>query len=144
MNQDIMERMLISSMFKEFRKSAIVKGSTLLKNLDRLSSKIQASDFIVVDEENKYKGTISLRKNRLTDEYENLVDNLITIDDVAELTPTVRPQESLGKALKYIVDYDVDKVAVLDSDDSVLGYLRYIDLFRMYHEEIKNHSRIKE
>lgn len=143
MNQDIMERMLISEVFKEFRKLAIVKGSTLLKNLDNLSSKIQASDFIVIDEENKYKGTISLRKHRLTDEYENLVDNLITIDDVSESTPTVTVHDSLGKALKCIVDYDIDKVAVLDSNNSVLGYLRYIDLFRMYHEEIKNHSRIK-
>ncbi|WCL50077.1 chloride channel protein [Leptospira sp. GIMC2001] len=142
MNQDIMERIEISKMFKEFRKIAIVQESTLLRDLEKSSSKIQASDYIITNSTKKYVGSVSLRKHRLSVEYDHLIDQLITVADLAEQVPSVSPNQTLGQALKIIVDYDIDKVAVVDSNSILLGYLRYIDLFKAYHEEIKNHSRI--
>lgn len=142
MNQDIMERLKISKYFKEFRTKAIVSQSMRLKDLEKNSHKIQASDYIVVDEDHAYAGTISLRKHRMQEEeYHDLLDNLITLEDVTSKTPFVVPDDTLGKALKIIIQEDIDKVAILDDTHKVLGYLRYIDLLNAYHNEIKMNSK---
>lgn len=142
MNQDIMERLKIGDYSEIFRTKAIVKQSLRLKDLDKLATKIQASDFIVLDENKKYAGTVSLRKVRLTEEEdEALLDNLLAIEDLADMTPSVSPEDSMSQAMRVIVEYDLDKIAIVDKDDSVLGYMRYIDLINAYHEEIKQHSR---
>jgi CIC family chloride channel protein len=53
----------------------------------------------------------------------------------------VVPDDTLGKALKIIIQEDIDKVAILDDTHKVLGYLRYIDLLNAYHNEIKMNSK---
>lgn len=141
MNQDIMERLLISNYFQEFRKFAVVPESMRLRDLEKKSHSIQASDYIVTTTDGKYHGTLSLRRHRLQEEYESLLENLITLSDLSQKTPWVHPNDTLGKALKIIIQQDIDKVAVLDDDQNVLGYLRYIDLLNAYHDEIKHHSR---
>ncbi|MCC5814305.1 MAG: chloride channel protein [Leptospira sp.] len=143
MNQDIMERLKIGDSFQEYRKKAIVKQSLRMKDLDKIAVKIQASDFIVQDENKKYAGTVSLRKVKLSeDDYDVVLDNLVAIEDLSEMTPSVTPNDSMSKALKIIVENDLDKIAIVDEEQNILGYLRYIDLIKSYYEELKNHSRV--
>jgi CIC family chloride channel protein len=143
MNQDIMERLKLKSYKSELRKIAVTRENILVKDLEKSASKIHASDYIVIDKDTKYLGTISLRKFRLSEDYDHLLDNLITVEDILEPTKTVQLEDSLGTALQCILDTDIDKVAILDSENKFLGYFRYIDLFQSYQNEIKNHSRIK-
>ncbi|MEM7182221.1 MAG: chloride channel protein [Spirochaetota bacterium] len=143
MNQDAMERIKISKYFTEFRKYAIAKGGTRLSEVEEVALEIQASDFIIVDEQQNYLGAASLRRNRLNTELEEdrkALKNLITIDDVLFTMPGVSGEQTLGEALRIILNHDVDKVAVLQRT-KVIGYLRYIDILKAYHTEMRKYSR---
>jgi CIC family chloride channel protein len=141
MNQDIMDRISISKHFSEFRKFAMVTDTTLLTELQVQAPGIQASDFILTHQNNKYRGIVSLRKNRILPEYEEHLSKLITCEEIVQDVPAVTPKDTLGKGLRILLQYDVDKVAIVGDNNDCLGYLRYIDLFNAYQSEIKLYSR---
>ena len=63
---------------------------------------------------------------------------LVTVDDAAEVgVPAVGPDSSLGDALKIITECDYDKAVIVDEDRMVLGYIRYNDIFAVYHQYLK-------
>lgn len=101
---------------------------------------IQASDFILVGAGEEYKGIVSLRKNRILPEFEADLKNLITCGEIVQDVPSVCTKDTLGKALRILLEYDVDKLAIVE-DGKCLGYLRYIDLFNAYQNEVKNKQR---
>ncbi|WP_246047388.1 chloride channel protein [Leptospira ognonensis] len=141
MNQDIMDRISISKHFSEFRKFAIVSNSIPLTELQTQAPGIQASDFILTDNDQKYKGIVSLRKNRILPEYEEHLSKLITCEEIVQDVPAIKAEDTLGMGLRVMLQYDVDKVAIVNEHEDCLGYLRYIDLFRAYQSEIKLYSR---
>jgi CIC family chloride channel protein len=141
MNQDIMDRISISKHFESYRKFAIVNASTSLTDLQSKAPGIQASDFILVTANNHYRGIVSLRKNRILPEYEEHLSKLITCEEIVQDVPGVTPKDTLGTGLRILLEYDVDKVAIVGGAGECLGYLRYIDLFNAYQSEIKLYSR---
>ena len=99
-----------------------------------------ASDFILIGSNEEYKGIVSLRKNRILPEYEAELKNLITCGEIVQDVPAVSQSDTLGKALRILLEYDVDKLAIVE-DNRCLGYLRYIDLFNAYQNEVKNKNK---
>ncbi|TGN06931.1 chloride channel protein [Leptospira ilyithenensis] len=141
MNQDIMDRIKISQHFSEFRKYAVISNSLPLTELQTRAPGIQASDFVIVDQNETYKGIVSLRKNRILPEHEESLQKLIMCEDILESVPSLSPSNSLGEGLRILLQYDVDKVAVENEFKKCLGYLRYIDFFHAYQAEIRMNSR---
>lgn len=140
MNQDIMDRIRILDHFTEFRKYAMVSEHLSLTQLQTNAPGIQASDFILVGSNDEYKGIVSLRKNRILPEYEAELKNLITCGEILQDVPPVCQSDTLGKALRILLEYDVDKLAIVE-ENRCLGYLRYIDLFNAYQNEVKNKNK---
>ncbi len=140
MNQDVMDRIKIADHFSSFRKFAVIPERTLLTDLHAKAPSIQASDFVLVSENNEYKGIISLRKSRAVPEDLNSIAKLITCEELAERVKPVSPQNFLGEAIRILLDADVDKLAIVE-EGKCLGYLRYIDLIQAYQEEIRLNSR---
>lgn len=140
MNQDAMERIHISKYFSDFKKYAIITKDKLLTEVEDLALEIQESDFIIVNPDGSYFGSASLRRNRLEEENRDFLRNLITIEDVATSLPCVTTKNTLGDALKIILNHDIDKVAVL-RQNKVIGYLRYNDILKAYHTELSKYSR---
>lgn len=141
MNQDVLDRVSISQHFTEFRKFAIVSENLPLTDLQKQAVEIQASDFIVLDSKQYYKGIVSLRKNRVLPEFEDDLKYLITCHEIVQDVPPVSPRDSLGKALQILLEYDVDKLAIIDG--VCLGYLRYVDLFNAYLSEVRAKNKTK-
>ncbi|WP_108975478.1 chloride channel protein [Leptospira ryugenii] len=142
MNQDIMDRITIDKHFSEFRKFAMIQASTPLTELHTKAPGIQASDFIVVEgEKETYLGIVSLRKARIQPEDEAYLVHLITCSEICEEVPALKAKDTLGKGLRLMLQYDVDKLAMVDEDNRCLGYLRYLDFFNAYQEEIRLYSR---
>jgi CIC family chloride channel protein len=132
MNFESLENMPIEKSFHSYRNIALVHNSILLANLESLSVRVQASDFVVTDENGHYEGMISLRKVRLLDEYSH-IRNLITVGDSTDgSVPCLTPHDSLGQALRIISEREIDKVAIVDDEKKVMGYLRYIDIMSAY------------
>lgn len=137
MQLDVLNQLRIQDHFPELRNEAIVERTRLLGDMEEISFELQASDFIVVDAQRKYYGMISLKKVRITSEM-NEIRGLITVDDAADTgIATVSPDDSLARALRVITESDIDKCAVCDAEQRVLGYIRYHDIFAIYHQYLK-------
>lgn len=136
MKLDILDRMRIADHFQSFRQVAMVESDTLLADLDNRLTDQQATDFVVYDTEKKYRGIISLRKVRLSEEL-MVLRNLIQVNDAADSSiPAVTPDDHLGEALRIIMEHEVDKVAVLQGT-TVAGYLRYTDVLNRYYRAVQ-------
>ncbi len=138
MQLDILNQLRIRDEFPTLRNRAIIARSQLLGELEELSFELQASDFIVANADGTYHGVLSLKKVRLTSDMQ-AIRGLVTVDDVADTgVAAVTPDDSLARALRIITESETDKVAIVDAEEKVQGYLRYHDIFAAYHQHLKN------
>ncbi|TGL62808.1 chloride channel protein [Leptospira sarikeiensis] len=138
MNRDLLEEIRIEDIKERLRNIAVTSTSTLLSYLEEEALKINASDYIVLDEEKKYAGMISLRTNRLFLEGRDLTRNLVLVGDLTDssILP-VQLQTSLASAFKTLVDNNMDKIPVEEAGE-YLGYLRYADIISIYFEKTRS------
>ncbi|MHB8261731.1 MAG: chloride channel protein [Bacteroidia bacterium] len=131
MRVDVLDSTNLNDFFPEFRLMATVHQDWSLKQLRNHAANTQASDFVVIDNDWRYLGMISLRNIRITKE-----NKLNKLTDYIEKIPAVNSDESMGKALNLILEHDIDKAAVIEGDNYV-GYIRYRDIFEAYNTKVK-------
>ncbi|TGK21030.1 chloride channel protein [Leptospira fluminis] len=136
MNRDVLEGITVEQISSLLRNIAVVRSSVLLSELEKESMKIQASDYVVLNEKEKYLGILSLRKIRHSPESREFATNLITVGDVADsAVPAASLDQSLASVLKLLLEFDLDKIAVTTTEGKeFLGYLRYAELMKVYFE----------
>ncbi|TGK11240.1 chloride channel protein [Leptospira stimsonii] len=134
MNRDFLEEIQVKTWKNRLRTIAVARDHSLLSELEEEALKIQASDYVVLDKEDRYLGILSLRKVRHTLESRNVAGNLITVGDVTDtFAPFGKPEDSLASLLRLLIDHDLDKIAILDRE-KFMGYLRFADLMKIYFE----------
>ncbi|MDH4199113.1 MAG: chloride channel protein [Spirochaetia bacterium] len=140
-DMDVMRKIMISQFTNLLRNNAVIPEETSLQKLKIMAKKIQASDFIIVSGDSEYLGMISLKKNhpKSPDVSKN---TRRSIGELAEKIPGVTPDNTLGDALNVILEYDMDKVAVI-GHGKLLGYFRFNDVMKIYYEKIHKHEKIK-
>ena len=136
MKNDIIDQILIKNHFPEYRLLAVIKRNTTLIEALNLAADIHASDFIVVNDQLKYQGIISLRSV----DYEitkKLGETKVPVSRFMDKSvPYVTPDDKLSKALDVVMKFDVDKVAVVEGELTV-GYIRSKDIFDAYTQQLK-------
>lgn len=135
MRFDVIDATKIEDMQTQLRHLAEIKITQNLNDLLALSQKVHASDFIVINNENVFVGMISLRKIDQTSEeamwaFEHDLSKLVNPN-----IPSVDCFERLSKALKVIMQYDFDKVAIT-KNGKYLGYIRSRDIFNSYNQKM--------
>lgn len=134
MNRDFLEEIQVKTWKNRLRTIAVARDDLLLSQLEEEALKIQASDYVVLNREDKYLGILSLRKARHTLESRNVAGNLITVGDVTDTSaPYGKPEDSLASLLKILIDQDLDKIAIVE-ENRFIGYLRFADLMKIYFE----------
>ncbi|MBM9498796.1 chloride channel protein [Leptospira sp. 201903071] len=134
MNRDFLEEIQVKTWKNRLRTLAVTRDHFLLSELEEEALKIQASDYVVLDKEDRYLGILSLRKVRHTLESRNVAGNLITVGDVTDSSaPFGNPEDSLASLLRLLIDQDLDKIAIIDQEHFI-GYLRFADLMKIYFE----------
>ncbi|MCB1143709.1 MAG: chloride channel protein [Leptospiraceae bacterium] len=138
MNQDIMDKIYMKDLKTFLRHHAILRVDTSIRKLEEKASEIHASDFIVVDHMYKYFGFASLRKITHLYETREFIADLVILQEVSDTSiPSISVNDSLKTAFHSLLDKDVDKIAVVNEENVVMGYLRIADLFRIYYKYIK-------
>lgn len=141
MNRDILDEIRIREIRSSLRNIAVTRSSILLSKLEEESVKINASDYIVLDDSGKYDGMLSLRSIRLLPEGRNLTGNLILVGDVTDHSiPPVSLETSLATAFKALLENGMDKIAV-EEEGKYLGYLRYADIISLYFQRTRPTNR---
>jgi len=136
MKNDIIDQILIKNHFPEYRLLAVIKRNTTVIEALNLAADIHASDFVVVNDNLKYQGIISLRSV----DYEitkKLGETKVPVSRFMDKSvPYVTPEDKLSKALDVVMKFDVDKVAVVEGELTV-GYIRSKDIFDAYTQQLK-------
>ncbi|MFN3604171.1 MAG: chloride channel protein [Leptonema sp. (in: bacteria)] len=132
MNFNILKRIKIQEIEHKIRKTAVVEPHLLLSDLEDRSLRLKETDFIVVSSEGYYKGICSLKKFHHSKETESLI-YLLTVDDVYDASvPPLSLQNSLSDVLKIMHEKEVDKVAIIDNQSYLRGYIRFLDIIQTY------------
>ena len=136
MNLDILEKMTIRKDLIGYRTEAMVSKEMLLSELEERALEVQASDFVVTWPNGAYHGIVSLRRIRLTGELMH-IKNLVTLEDASNTSiPAISPDDSLGEALRIVLENEVDKIAIVE-DNIALGYIRYNDILKIYNTRVR-------
>ena len=118
---------------------AVVSNELAYFSLNALSKKLGHLHFVVVNADNQLRGMISL--DDLDVPEDEFLRNLILIEDmVVDNVSPLDPEDNLHEALQRLLDSGYDKLPVVetaaDGEESFRGYIMYLDLMRVYNEEV--------
>ncbi len=134
MNRDFLEEIQVKTWKSRLRAIAVTYDHILLSKIEEEALKIQASDYVVIDRNNRYLGILSLRKVRHTLESRDVIANLITVGDVTDISvPFGKPEDTLAAILKILIDRDMDKIAIVEGNQFI-GYFRFAELMKIFFE----------
>lgn len=136
MNLNVLSRMFVGSHMDHLRRIAVVEPHKLVSDLEKRALDLKATDFVVIRTDGTYLGICSLRHFHHTTETEHL-RNLLTAGDVARDIRCLGPGDSFSDALKVMMENEVDKVAIVDDAGQVIGYLRFIDIMKLYYQKVR-------
>ena len=118
---------------------AVISNELAYFSLNALSKKLGHLHFVVVNADNKLRGMISL--DDLDVPEDEFLRNLILIEDI--VVDNVSPldlDDDLRETLQRLLDSGYDKLPVVetaeDGEGSFRGYIMYLDLIRVYNEEV--------
>lgn len=133
MNLNVLKKILISDIQDKIRKIAVVEPHLLLSDLEERSVQLQATDYVVVNFDGTYMGICSLKRFHHTKETEAL-KYLLTVGDVCDTgIPALKLYDHLSDALRIMHEREIDKVAIVDDSNQLLGYIRFVDIIEIYH-----------
>ena len=118
---------------------AIVSNELSYFSLSTLSKKLGHLHFVVVDTDGQLRGMIGLDDLDIPED--DILRQLVLIEDmvVSNVSP-IEAEDDLHEALQKLLDSDYDKLPVVrtadDGESEFLGYIMYLDLMRVYDEEI--------
>ncbi len=133
MRIDLLEKMTIDKEFSTFQKDSLAFSHLDLAHLETKFSKSHDSDFVIITKEGKYHGMLSLKKkSRIR---KRPLSNM-TVGDLCEIKlPTVQIKNTMADSLEKITKSEMNKVAVVDKNNFVLGYIRRNDIFAIYRKK---------
>lgn len=132
MQVDLLDAVNISEQFKTPRNFATINKNIKFKELQQLAANLHSSDFVVIDENNKYVGMLSLRTIK-PEVIDTITENCGIENHINKEVPSINFHLPVSSAMKVIVMFDVDKVAIED-EGLIIGYLRYRDIFNLYQQ----------
>ncbi|MCC7303562.1 MAG: chloride channel protein [Bacteroidia bacterium] len=133
MKSDIMDRLKVGEKFPQPRNLATLHIDQSMDDVLKLSASIHAGDFVVKGRKGEFCGMLSLRKVSV----EQGEDHQLPIASLVNTRAAfVEKPDSLGKAMRIMLENDYDKVAVVENG-TLLGYIRSRDILHTYMEEMK-------
>ncbi|HNT79743.1 MAG TPA: chloride channel protein [Bacteroidia bacterium] len=134
MRFDIIDSISVKNAMEEMRSLACVQQSSSMLDVRKFAASIQASDLVAINDSNEYAGILSLKELDLG-EWSNEELSANVKPYLKSNVPALSIHNSLADAMKVIMEYDIDKVAVV-SDSKFKGYIGVKDIFSFYHKAI--------
>lgn len=136
MNTDLLFNIRISECHKSLGATAVVKGNDVIRDLRRVAKQHHTGDFVVLDDDRRFLGYVSLRHID-----PDVAENLAVRDHLSTTTTTCLPEENLSSVLERLLKSEVNKLAVVDAQNHFLGYLRYRDILNIYIREVRRYKK---
>src|SRR5262249_41273986 len=108
-----------------------------LSAIEQIAQRTLETDFVVQGSHRELIGLLSFRDlSAMKEDLEPTKDFLVVQDLLSRKSYYVSEEDSLYEAMKYLTDFDFDKVPVVKMEDSkphLLGYLRHQDVLQYYY-----------
>lgn len=134
MRPDVLKTLRIEDAFESLSRRAVVANNMLLFSLEARAQELGTTDFVVVDDDDRYVGVVSLRHLGVRED-NAFLRNVVMVEDMARQAPTVDPGTNLREAFAAILSAEMDKVAVVE-DGKVLGHVSTYDVLRAYERAV--------
>ena len=135
MTNDLLENIPVKDIYIKYNKEnmdCIMNDTYTFKNLYKVHTKEGENDFIIKDKNNKYLGIISFKHLLLSKVHRrHLLKDIIT-----NQIEGISPETPLTKTLEIVLQQDIDKVPVTDKENTLLGYITFMDILNAYRENI--------
>lgn len=136
MTNDFLQRVNVGSEFESPKNTNVIDIGMKVKKLISIANKKNENIFIVQNKEHIYQGVISLVK--LTAHRQKVfIKSNESIDILVNRSiPAIYKKDSLSKALDILINHDIDKVAIINEKEIVLGYLTFRDILTTYRRKV--------
>jgi chloride channel protein, CIC family len=134
---DILEEMTVADAYQPDDSINPLPEGMRFGDFRRLVAGTSLSHFPVADRHGRLCGLVSLKATR-PGIFEEGLDELVIISDIASPLVTVYPEDNLHEALQKLLKHSYTQVPVIEESDPnhIVGYLRHEDLIHAYHQEI--------
>lgn len=139
---DVLEGMLVDSVYQKDRKLKLVHEGTSLNDIVHLLAETSQRYFPVVDENQKFVGIFSAEDVR-SYLYDDTIWEIANARDVMNTRViTVTPEDDLNTALTRFTSLNIDELPVVSPDDSqkILGVLRRKETIAAYNRRRLEHK----
>lgn len=139
MTNDFLKDLTIGQAFDPGRDLSILPHGTSARKIYRLSKEKQQSDFVITGDSNKiYLGVLCLRHIPFSLYGQKQKTAADFLEDPAP--PPLKPDHPLTHGLEQLLHWDLDKLAVVNDENQVLGYLTFRDILKTYRREVTRYS----
>ncbi len=141
MNQDILCNILVRSIQNKIRIKNMILADTISSQVYERIKKTQETDFVLKHADGSYAGYFSWQflssfaKKSITRK-----NKLIASFIVENITP-LNLDSSLRDGLEYILQWDINKIPIVDTEGGLLGYIIAKDILHVYRENVHIHHQ---
>jgi len=121
----------------------ILQQDLLSRKLFKIADQKHQTDFVIANKENFYIGFLSLR-HLSHNVKEGLKKRKGTIESLTNYDiPPASLEHNLSLVLEKLITYDIDKIAVVDEENHIAGYLTFRDVLRAYRKKTTKFVKAK-
>ena len=126
----------VKSAMSKVRVDNVLDETITFNKMLKISEKHHRSDFILIDKNSEYKGIFSTR-HLTTRQLHKMEAANVKLTEIKHLqTPVLRSTDILTQALEIFLNWDVDRIAVVNAKGKVSGFLTFRDILRSYHRKV--------
>jgi chloride channel protein, CIC family len=138
MNPRNLQHVKIGDAFSHrYLSEAVIMNNQKMVEIEKITQQTQEADFVVQNSSRELIGLISLKDlSAMRDELEHTKGFLVAEDLLSRKPYYVSEEDSLYEAMRFLTDFDFDKVPVVKKEGAkhyLLGYLRYQDVLQYYY-----------
>jgi len=138
MNPRNLQHVKIGHAFQQhYQTEAIIRNNLKLSDIEQITQQTKETDFIVQNSDGELVGLFSLKDlSAMKEDLEHTKDLVVAEDILTRKPYFVSEEESLYEAMRYLTDFDFDKVPVVRKEESkaqLLGYLSQQDVLQYYY-----------
>ncbi|MCP5463943.1 MAG: chloride channel protein [Deltaproteobacteria bacterium] len=140
MSPAILKSERVKEAFSEFQDKAILGHRDTLKTIREKARRLHDGEFIVKNDENKFMGLLTLHDlefedGDVSDSDIAALDDLCVAEDMLHSKSSfLYPTDTLFKAMKLLSNINFDKAPVVDTSNTLLGYITRKDILKHYNE----------
>lgn len=138
MNPKNLQHIKIGDAFhRRYRSDAVIMNNQTLIEIELITQKNSETDFIVQNSNRELIGLFSLKDlTVMKDDLEQTKSFLVAEDLLTRKPYSVSEEDSFYEAMRFLTDFDFDKVPVVRKEGDktyLLGYLRHQDVLQYYY-----------